>query len=130
MRWLFRSATPNEAGKPVDLQDFIRDTIIQVQKGVKEAIDALKDTPGVINPVWGNADSIEERHIQQINFDVAVTVDSSAKGKGAASSKGIIKVLAADVSLDGELSRGRSSVSRVTFSVPYIPPVQTVGKEK
>lgn len=119
-----------ELDDKMNLQDFIRDTIIQVQIGINEARVALEGVPGVINPVWGDVSRISEENIQNIDFDIAVTVDSSTKGGVKGSSSGFIKVLAADIDANGELSRGRSSVSRVTFSVPYIPPVTIVQAEK
>lgn len=110
----------------MELKEFIAETLVQIQEGVGDAIkrrSATYGAAGVINPVFGatmNATGAD--HLQKVEFDIAVTVSDKATGGGKAG----LKVFS--VELSGEVSKGaeQSSVSRIKFTVPVIPPVQLV----
>jgi hypothetical protein len=110
----------------MDLDSFISETLSHILRGVQGAIEATKDTKGVINPVWGDEGDIREKHIRDITFDIAVTVadrKSSSHGGG-------IKVLAAELGAEGVKERESSRVSRIQFTLPLIPPVQLVKRSR
>ncbi|QBX34586.1 hypothetical protein E4191_07585 [Paracoccus liaowanqingii] len=110
----------------MELKDFIRDTIIQVQTGVQEAITELQngEITGAINPVWGSVGNISKSEVQNLKFDIAVMIENTSSG----SAGGRISVVAADVNLDGKHSRESRSTNSVKFSIPFIPPVTIVTK--
>jgi hypothetical protein len=112
----------------MDLKEFISESLVQIQEGVQDAIhrrQAKKDSSGVINPVWGNADDISAEHCQDVEFDVAVTVSDKMSG----SAKGGLKIYVAEFGGEGSKSSERSTVNRLKFSVPVVPPVQLVSKQ-
>jgi hypothetical protein len=113
----------------MDLRDFITEALVQVQEGVQNAINRRTATPGasgVINPVWGGPNDISRNHIQNVEFDVAVTVTESSSRSGTAG----LRVFSV-VNADGEVGQGseHSTVSRVRVTVPMVPPVQLVRSE-
>jgi hypothetical protein len=111
----------------MDLREFIKETLLQINMGVQDAITAhraLPDAVGVINPVWGaDASAITAEHAQKVQFDVAVTVtDKNSQGGKAG-----IKVLNfLDVSGEAGKAFEQSSVSRIKFAIPIVPAVQIV----
>jgi hypothetical protein len=112
----------------MEIKEFIKETLVEVQQGVQEAINTCKEssTNGVINPVWGNANDVNSSHIKEVKFDIAVTV----LDKSSDNIKGGIKVMGID--LGGGRTEGQETgnVSRIQFSIPIVPPVSTVGDLK
>jgi hypothetical protein len=108
----------------MDLSEFVAETISEIQKGVQLAIERTKDMSGAINPVWGTANDISEAHRQMVTFDVAVTISEVAGSRA----EGGLRVLG--IGVGGELQEGtqNSRVSRIQFTIPIIPPVQTVAR--
>lgn len=110
----------------MELKEFIAETLVQIQEGVDDAIrrrSATNGAAGVINPVFGaTMNAAGTDHLQKVEFDIAVTVSDKATGGGKAG----LKVFS--VELSGEVSKGaeQSTVSRIKFTVPVIPPVQLV----
>ncbi|BCV41211.1 hypothetical protein [Shewanella algae] len=108
----------------MELKDFVASTLGEIQEGVQLAINRAMDrkTNGAINPCWGETSDIGPSHVQNVNFDIAVTVADEEK----AGINGGIKVVG--ISLGGEDSSKSttSRVSRIQFSIPVIPPVTTI----
>lgn len=108
----------------MELRDFITATLTEIQSGVQAAINATikSDTKGAINPCWGKADA---KHIEKVQFDIAVTVSNKKKKNAEAG----IKVVG--IGFGGILSGSSETknVSRIQFSIPIIPPVTTINDE-
>ncbi len=106
----------------MELDEFIAETIYGIQNGVTKAISKTRDISGAINPVWGTNNDISERHIQEVKFDIAITVEEKASATGGAG----IKVLGLGAS--GELDSESTNIhaSRIQFTIPIIPAVQNV----
>jgi hypothetical protein len=118
----------------VDLQSFIRETLVQIARGIEEASDELKGSGALINPenvananqqgsvVYGQivpkSQSTMRRHVQSVTFDVAI---AASEGTGT---KGGIGVVVGAIALgsQGQSSATASSTSRVQFSVPVALP--------
>lgn len=103
----------------MELGEFITETLVQIQTGVRDAITRQNTLgiQGAINPVFG---PVGAEHTQNVEFDVAVTVTDKSNGGGKAG----IKVFS--VELGGELSKSaeQSTASRVKFAIPVIPPFE------
>jgi hypothetical protein len=102
------------------LQDFIRDSLLQISGGVQEARSKEeKIAPHIAaNPPKDSAGlSADSSVIFLVDFDVAVTVsEKSADGlSGGISVASVFKVEG-----KGGTSSEQSSISRVRFSVPVI----------
>lgn len=118
----------------MDLQTFIRETLVQVARGIEEAAEELKESGALINPenvananqqgsvVYGQIvpkrDAIMRRHVQSVTFDVAI---AASEGTGT---KGGIGVVVGAIALgsQGQSNASSSSTSRVQFSVPVALP--------
>lgn len=112
----------------MELKDFITESLVQIQEGVQAAIDHRVETPkaaGVINPVWDSALNISRQDIQNVEFDVAVTIAD----KTINNANGGIRVCAIQLGASHDQSVELSSVTRIKFSVPVILPVHIVTAE-
>ena len=108
----------------MQLQEFIKQVLVQIAEGVKEADQELG--AGYVNPEprgdtklnkvaeAGYIPSDKGTLIQQVQFDVAV---SSAEGK---ETKGGIGLMIAPLALgsQGKSDSSSSSTSRISFKVP------------
>lgn len=110
----------------MNLQDFIRETLIQIINGVKDAQEIIGESGAAINPIGlsrmrdqlGGRGYHSGAVTEAVEFDVAVTVtegESTKKGAGA-----FISVVALGAQKQTEAHS--SSVSRVKFSVPALLP--------
>jgi len=111
----------------MELHEFITATLSEIQQGVQAAINntIAKGVNGAINPVWGTTKDIGAKQIQNINFDVAVTVVEKTSG----SVEGGIKVVGVRLGGSGSGATESTQVSRIQFSIPVIPPVTTIKNE-
>jgi hypothetical protein len=111
-------------GPPVELEEFIRNSLLQIMKGVKTAQTewaADGSGGGVINPSWGGPDDFPNR-VQEVKFDIAVTAARKTEGGGG----GGIKVLSVDLSGKVAHSAEHNTVSRISFAVPVLPATTTI----
>lgn len=106
----------------MELKDFIRDTVMQIMTGVQEAQQVWKGN-GVINPIWDLWSA--DKHIQEISFDVAVTAQDEMTGGG----RGGVKVVAIEFGGNAQRTTKNSTVSRISFKIPFIPPATIVKDE-
>jgi hypothetical protein len=114
----------------MELREFVAETLIAIQEGVRDAILGIDErkVTGKVNPVW-NVDpgaKVDWRdYVQSVEFDVAVTATDKAEATG----KGGIKVLTiAEFGAEGSKSTERSTVSRIKFSIPIVPPAQPANR--
>jgi hypothetical protein len=113
----------------VELEEFIRTSLLQIMKGVKTAqtewaadgSGGRVSGGGVINPSWGGPDDFPNR-VQEVKFDIAVTAASKTEGGGG----GGIKVLSVDLSGKVARSAEHNTVSRISFTVPILPATTTI----
>jgi len=112
-------------GGHMELKDFISATLTEIQQGVQAAINKTlsSKTNGAINPCWGTTTDIGSGHIQNVQFDVAVTVVEKTEGSAEAG----IRVVGFKLGGGGSGSTETSNVSRIQFSIPIVPPVTTIG---
>ncbi len=102
----------------MELDTFIRDTLIQIQKGVKEANIAIAENEGKAVRTNGemqymvNANRNSEKD-GGISFDVAVTVTSEKTSGGGG------KVSVVGISIGGEKAKTATeqNISRIKFKV-------------
>lgn len=114
----------------MQLDQFIKETIYQVLSGIRDAQSELKQNGilGAVSPVFDHANNLTTEQILQIEFDVAVTVEStSSSEKGGGAELGI-QIVSADFGAKGSTSTTESAVSRIKFSVPYIPPSTVIDR--
>ncbi|WP_308366980.1 MULTISPECIES: hypothetical protein [unclassified Microbulbifer] len=121
----------------MDIKKFVRDTLIQISSGVKEAQDAVRENGGFVNPaarVAAKGDSNSHlvtidngQGVFFVDFDVAVTVTDETSNEGEAKLK-----IASIFSAGGGVTNASeaSSTSRISFKVPLALPVDEVSQSK
>jgi hypothetical protein len=118
----------------MELKDFVAEALVQIQEGVQEAIERRgqnSEAEGFISPHRVDFKSYDpaspqaewDKYIQKVDFDLAVSVSDKKGAEG----KGSIKIFSiADVGGSKSKSSETSSVCRVKFTIPIIPPVQRI----
>ena len=118
----------------MELQDFITKTLVQIARGIKNAADQLEGTKAIVNPrnvhalegkesaVYGYMNTQKQyfKVVQKIDFDVAVTADKGTETKGGVG----IHVGSIGLGTQGKTEKGNSSVSRISFSIPMVLPME------
>jgi hypothetical protein len=117
------TSAPSEKVEGMELQQFITETLVQIHAGVEDAIRQRLESAGsgVINPLFHEffEGNISETNCQPVEFDVAVTVGTRGGAEAG------IKVLA--INIGGEMKREATTASRIRFTIPIIPPMQSVA---
>lgn len=111
----------------VDLRDFVRQTIVDVLRGISDAQDDFTVGKRVAPPVSNHAKISPEFGVAWhdgamwsiMKFDIAITAETSKEGAGGA--KAGIKVVAIEASLGGEKKSAArdETVSRIQFPVHF-----------
>ncbi len=111
----------------MELNEFIAATLSEIQRGVETAINGTikNGVSGTINPVWGTTKDIGSAHIQNVQFDIAVTVVEKISGQVG----GGIKVVGMSLGGGGSGASETTEVSRIQFSIPIVLPVTTISHE-
>ncbi|WP_397384350.1 hypothetical protein [Prosthecobacter sp.] len=117
----------------MNLQQFIKETLVQIAHGINEADEAVAGIGAAVNPrdvVFDGKDDRPygyyaedkkgqfRRAVQSINFDVVVTVAEGTETKGGIG----IHVGAIGLGSAGKSEKGQTSESRIKFSVPLLIP--------
>jgi hypothetical protein len=116
----------------MDLQQFIRESLVQIAAGIEDASKELVNSSAVVNPRHVNVSHNEAvkaygwesdvadklRTVQLIQFDVAVTATEGKENKGG------IGISIGNVGLGAARKEdvGSSALSRIQFSVPMVLP--------
>ncbi len=116
------------------LQDFVAETLAQILGGVSDAQAKIADDTAdatqaakINPPLSTSAATLESkgyrvdgsgRAVQNVEFDVAITVDKAAEAKGSAG----LLVAAIGVGVKGEIQARDTSVHRIKFAVPVVLP--------
>ena len=108
----------------MELKDFIKQTLVEITNGVKEAQEEIKDSGAYINPEGLHRGEHLElgyegryRHIQKVKMSVSVNAVENSELKGKA---GIISVISLGVS--GKVSDVNSISNRIEFEIPISIP--------
>nr|WP_320058822.1 hypothetical protein [uncultured Bacteroides sp.] len=112
----------------MDLKDFVKETLVQITEGVKEAQNECKDLGGLVNPMLETPISNEEKFeirskyypATSVNFKVGLTEsDSTGAKKGIGVFLGKISA-GAESKKDTEIQSVTSVEFSVTVVFPYI----------
>ena len=111
----------------MELKEFIRETLVQLIEGVKEAEVMVGEDNGQINPVpWHIGNELKnknmitetDRLIHMVDFDIAVT---ATEGSGIKGGVGIF-VGGVGIGTKGETNESNVSQNRIKFQVPVVFP--------
>lgn len=115
------------------LQDFIRETLVQITNGISEANKALAGTGARVNPkniaptsvagaqFFGRLETGDYQHpplVHAIRFDVAVHASESSQKAGG------LGIVVAAVAIGGKTKSdvAATSESRIQFEIPMLYP--------
>lgn len=118
----------------MDLREFVKESLIQISKGIADANEELKDTGAMINPlhVIVNTENSQaygrtgasanqpsnSRVVEKVEFDVAVVAEEGTQTKAG------IKLSVASMGLNagGQSNASDRSESRIKFTIPVVFP--------
>lgn len=108
----------------MELTDFISRTLIDIQVGVQDAQNKVKEMhlAGAINPVWENVESVSKDDLRSVTFDIAVAASES----NSAEASGGVKVLGVGVDGGGSSMSEKQNVTRIKFEIPIVFPVHVL----
>lgn len=118
----------------MEIQDFIKEALVQIFAGIQQAQNPAKDRGGSINPIGLNylkesSGAVQHKATsrigQEIEFDLAV-VAQEEKGK-----KGRVSLGIPYLKTDGQMKSTVKNeiVNRVRFRIPVIFPKSTYEEE-
>jgi hypothetical protein len=120
----------------MDLKEFVKESIVQISKGIEEANAELKDSEAMVNPLYVTMNSKDEQGygrtkqrnpdyanpgaklIQKVDFDVAVSVEAGEQGSAGAK----LSIASIGIGAEGKIESSNRSESRIKFSVPVVFP--------
>lgn len=109
----------------MDLDEFVKETLVRIAKGVHEAKAGVEDAGGAVNPstyTETHTALLREKEsgllVQEVEFDVAVVVNEASKGEVGGG------ILVAAFGLGAKAQEGLESASthRIQFKVPILLP--------
>lgn len=117
----------------MDLKDFVKESLVQISKGINEANLELSETGAMINPLnitintensqaYGRtgkpANKGDSRVVENVDFDVAVVAES-----GAQTNAGLkLSIASIGIGGDGQSNTKDKSESRIQFRIPVVFP--------
>ena len=120
------------------LEEFIVSTLAEIARGVRRAQEEtvadygpwvsplgkqMPTLPGMVLMPMGNDEHV---YLQNVSFDVAITVSDKIEGRG----EGGVNVLGIGASATGTMANQNTSASRVQFNVPFVlPGLRVVPRE-
>jgi hypothetical protein len=122
----------------MELKDFVKESIVQVSKGIDEANKDLDELDAMVNPMYVtmNSDSAQSygrtstrdsgysdadsRVIQKVDFDIAVTIEKGEEASAGAK----ISIASFALGADAKTDSNNKSQSRIKFSLPVVFPVK------
>jgi hypothetical protein len=115
----------------VNLEEFIKETLVQLSKGVENANTTLSSlgSNAIVNPQYYSSNNMEydsnpnDRHFYRpkvsiVSYDVAI---SASEGQGSQGGIGIM-IGAVGVGTRGECNSSESTESRIQFEIPIVLP--------
>ena len=112
----------------MNIQEFLKETLVQISKGIEEAQNELTDSGGRVNPALSTGQSTLQNKgglvtkqgnlVYDVNFDIAISVSDETDTKAGAG----IFVASIGVGVQTADSYSSSKVSRIQFKVPISYP--------
>lgn len=119
----------------MELRDFVKESLVQISKGIEEANNELSDSQAMVNPLYlylteeknlmgrtthrdPEFQDPDSKLVQRIEFDVAVVVQDSVSGGGKAS----LSIASIGFGEEGKKDMSNKSESRIKFAIPMVFP--------
>ncbi len=106
----------------MDLNEFIKRTLIDIAKGIKESQEEGLKLGAVINPQLSTRDSVKIKDgyytIQKIEFEIGLTVKEGLENKSGIG----VAIGHIDIGKNIKKEGNNTSVNNIKFTVPMILP--------
>jgi hypothetical protein len=120
----------------MDLKDFVKESIVQIAKGIEEANSELSESQAMVNPLYIRANSEnaqvygrtmqrddgyaepDSKVVEKVSFDVAVVAESGEQGSAGAK----LSIASIGFGVNGQTESSNKSESRIKFSIPVVYP--------
>ncbi|TKB43975.1 hypothetical protein [Thalassotalea mangrovi] len=120
----------------MELKEFVKETLIQISAGIKDAQEEIRNSGGVVNPAHREkAENTGDSHfgvlpngqnIFLVDFDVSVTVVEEAE-TDAKAKLNVASLLT--LSAGGDSAKSSKAINNISFKVPLALPTDDVSKE-
>lgn len=122
----------------MDLDEFVKQTLVHISRGVKESQEEVRSLGGFSNPaVYASSSAAAQgthfgdagngHSVLLIDFDVAVSATDAAEGGGKGKIS-VVKMFSAEAG--AKLSSVNETTSRIQFKVPLALPLDEETKRK
>ena len=118
----------------MQLDEFIKTTLVQIARGVHDAQQSVRDLGGIVNPATLGTSQIsgayfatvnDMHHVFLVDFDVAVEVSEST---GTNAEAGLSVASFAKLGAGGKSATSNSTSNRIAFKVPLALPIDQTSQ--
>lgn len=110
----------------MEVKDFVRETLIQISKGITEAEETISGLGGIVNPPMhatqnsnNHAGQIEQgRNVYTVDFNIVVEISKEKEGNAKLS---VISMFNAEG--NAKLAQSNSTVNTISFAIPIAYPI-------
>ena len=117
----------------MELKEFVKEALIQISEGVRDAQEPIREKGGYLNPAIRIGKSAETSHISSLsdgqniytvdfNIAISVTENTGTKADGKLTVASILNLGGSTTS-----SESNSTLSKIAFKVPLALPVDPVS---
>jgi hypothetical protein len=110
----------------MELDEFVRNVIVQLCKGVNDAKEPAQEFGGAVNPVRVRGELADTHQRTAVEFDVAVGLESVSEGGGKAK----ISVFSIGADIGTSRQTTSSTTNRIRFTVPVLLPHTTGDRQR
>ena len=120
----------------MDLKEFVKETLVQITAGVRDAQTEVRKLGGIVNPAtlsrtetggsyFASVDDMH--HVFLVDFDVAVSVAENS-GTNAQAKLNVATILS--LGAGGQSGNSSAATNRLTFKVPLALPLDEPTQTK
>lgn len=118
----------------MQLDDFVKATLVQIARGVHDAQQSVRDLGGIVNPATlGTSPTSgayfatvnDMHHVFLVDFDVAIEVSEST---GTNAEAGLSVASFAKLGAGGKSAKSNSTSNRISFKVPLALPLDQASQ--
>ena len=110
-----------DTNKAMELKEFIKNVLLDIAEGVKDAQEKGMGLGAVISPNYRQTDytmSYENKPIQIVEFEVELSTESMDGSRGI----GVSLANAASFKLDGKDNQRKNNSTKIKFDIPMVLP--------
>lgn len=119
----------------MELKEFVKETLLQITKGVKESQDDILELGGFVNPSIRIGKSSGDSHVSSlsdgqniytVDFDIAISIAENT-GTKADGKLSVASIFSAGASTSS--SEANKTLSKISFKIPLALPVDSTSRK-